>query len=136
LEGSYIPINTMRKYSPDGPAWPMINNDKFLVAHENVVWLINSYVLYTSGVVITGPPLQSIIDPVHPEELKDAVLTLLRGVWAPWQHNADLFKGDEYQSYVVLTMCRALFTLKHSTVVSKLRSTEWAITNLDKNGLN
>ena len=132
LEGSYVPRNVLRRYSANGPAWPMINKDKFLVAHENISWVINSYILYTSGVVITGPSLRSIIDPVHPEELKDAVLTLYRDVWTPWKCNPDLFLGDEYQSFVVLTMCRALYTLKHGTVVSKRRSAEWAISNLNK----
>ena len=132
LEGSYVPRNVLRRYSANGPAWPMTNKDKFVVAHENVVWLINSYVLYTGGVVIAGPSLRTIIDPVQPEELKDAVLTLLRDVWTPWQSNADLFYGDEYQSYVILTMCRALYTIKHGTVNSKRRSAEWAIANLDK----
>lgn len=132
LEGSYVPIDVIRRYSVIGPAWPMINKDKFLVAHENISWVINNYILYTNGVVITGPPPQSIIEPVSSEELKDAVLTLLRDVWTPWQDNSDLFHRNEYQSYVVLTMCRSLYTLKHGTVVSKLRSAEWAITNLDR----
>jgi predicted nucleotidyltransferase len=131
LEGSYIPVDTVRKYSPTGPAWPMVNKKKFLVAHEDASWVINNYILYTSGVVIDGPPLKSVIDAVQPEELKEAVLTVLHA-WAPWQNNASLFHSDEYQSFVVLTMCRALYTLKHGTVVSKPRSAEWAIANLDK----
>jgi hypothetical protein len=132
LEGAYIPLNVVRKYSPTGPASPMTNQQKFLVAHEGAAWVIISYILYTTGVVITGPPLKSIIDPVSPEELRTAILALLRDVWAPWQHNSDLFHRDEYQSFVVLTMCRALYTLKQGTIVSKQLSAEWAIGNLDK----
>ena len=132
LEGSYIPLDVVRKCSPTGPAWPMTNQQKFLVAHENASWVINNDILYTRGVVITGPPLKSIIDSVSPEELKTAVLTLLRDIWSPWQHNSDKFHRDEYQSFVVLTMCRALYTLKHGSVVSKRRSAEWAIATLDK----
>ena len=90
LEGSYIPLNVVRRYSAIGPAWPMTNQQKFLVAHENASWVINNDILYHSGVVITGPPLKSIIDPVNPEELKTAVLTLLRDIWVPWQQNSGL----------------------------------------------
>ena len=132
LEGAYIPLNVVRKYSPTGPAWPMTNQQKFLVAHESASWVISSYILYTAGVVITGPPLKSIIDPVSPEELKTAVLTLLRDVWAPWQHNSNLFHRVEYQSFVVLTMCRAMYTLKYGIVKSKQCSAAWAIANIDK----
>ena len=132
MTGAYIPVNAMRKYSPTDAACPLFNRDEFLVARPDPDWVIHRHVLYTRGVVITGPPIKSIIDPVNPEELKTAVLTLLRDVWAPWQHNSDLFHRDEYQSFVILTMCRALYTLRHGTVVSKRRSAEWAIANLDK----
>ena len=132
LEGSYIPKETVRKYSPDGPAWPMINQDNLLVAHDLCSWVINNYILYNHGIVISGPPLQNVIDHVSPEELMNAVLTLLRDVWTPWQDNVDLFRSDEYQPFVVLTMCKALYTLKHGDVISKKRSAEWAMANLDK----
>ena len=138
LEAAYIPIDAMRVYSPTGPACPLVNMNKlfnqneFLVARPETNWVINRHVLYTKGVVITGSPLQSIIDPVRPEQLQEAALTYLRDDWEPWTHNPDLFVGEGYQPFVVLTMCRALYTLKHGTVASKLRSAEWVIANLDR----
>jgi predicted nucleotidyltransferase len=132
LEGSYVPIDAMRKYNPTGPAVPMTNKDKFLVARQDIDWVINRHILYTSGVVITGPPLQSIIDPVRPEELQEAVLTLIRDRWTPWVHNPDLFLGMGYQPFVVLTMCRALYALEHGTIASKRHSAEWVIAKSDR----
>lgn len=132
LEGSYVPIAAMRVYSPTGPVCPMINEGRFEVARQGIDWVINRHVLYTSSVVIIGPPLQTIIDPVRPEELQEAALTLLRDVWVPWLYNPDFFHGTGYQSFVVLTMCRALYTLEHGTVVSKLHSAEWVMVNSDR----
>ena len=132
LEGAYIPIDAVRAYSPTGPACPLVNKKEFLVDCPESNWVINRHVLYTSGVVITGPPLQTIIDPVRPEQLREAVLTLLHNNWTPWIHNADFFNGAGYQPFVVLTMCRALYTLEHGTVAPKLRSAEWVIANSDR----
>ena len=132
MTGAYIPLDALRKYNPTGPLCPLINRDEFLVASPEIDWVIHRHILYTSGVVITGPPLQSIIDPVCPEELKDAVLTLLRNNWTSLVHHTDIFLGAGHQPFIVLTMCRALYTLKHGSVVSKRRSAEWATANLDK----
>ncbi len=136
LEGAYIPMDAVRVYSPTGPACPLVNKNEFLVACPESDWVINRYILYTRGVVITGAPLQIIIDPVQPEQLREAVLTLLGQNWMPWSTNAALFRSDEYQPYVVLTMCRALYTLRHGTVVSKLQSAEWIIANSDQRWTN
>jgi hypothetical protein len=132
MTGAYIPEDALRKYNPIDAACPLFNRDEFLVARPDPDWVIHRHILYTCGVVITGPPLQNMIDLVCPEELKDAVLTLLRNNWASLLRNTDIFIGAGHQPFIVLTMCRALYTLKHGTVVSKRRSAEWVIANLDK----
>jgi hypothetical protein len=73
-----------------------------------------------------------MIDPVRPEELQEAVRALLRNNWKTLIHNTDIFLGAGHQPFIVLTMCRALYTLSNGTVVSKRRSAEWAIKNLDR----
>jgi predicted nucleotidyltransferase len=132
LEGAYIPIRAMRVYNQTGPACPLVNKKEFLVARPEAHWVLNRHILYTHGVVITGPPLQTIIDPVQPKQLQQAVLTLLNNNWTPWMYNPDLFNGIGYQPFVVLTMCRSLYTLKKGDVASKLRSAEWVLANSDK----
>ena len=132
MTGAYIPVNTMRKYSPTDATCPLFNRDEFLVACPDPDWVIHRHILYNYGITIFGPPIQTIIDPVNPEELKKAVQYLLLHNWMPWSTNADLFNGIGYQPFVVLTMCRALYTLKNGDVVSKKRSAGWAIAELDK----
>jgi hypothetical protein len=132
LEGAYIPINAIRSYNPTGPACPLVNKKEFLVARPESNWVINRHVLYTSGVVITGPSLQTMIDPVTTEQIREAVLTLLRNNWTPWLYNSALFNGTGYQPFVVLTMCRAFYTFMLGDVASKLESADWVITNSDK----
>lgn len=131
LEGAYIPLDALRKYSPTGPACPLVNKYEFLVACPESHWVLNRHILYTSGIVITGPPPQSIIDPIQPEQLKEAVVILLRNNWTRFIYDANLFNGIGYQPFITLTMCRALYTLKHGVVVSKTRSAVWAKSSLN-----
>lgn len=132
LEGSYIPRDAMPRYSPAGPACPMINEGKFEVARHGIDWVINRHILYTSGVVIAGPPLRTMLSPVRPDELSEAALSLLRDRWTPWLHNSDFFVRDGYQPFVVLTVCRALYTLEHGAVASKQCSAEWIRAKSDR----
>jgi hypothetical protein len=132
MTGAYIPMDAMRKYNPTAPACPLFNKDEFLVARPDPDWVIHRHILYTCGVVITGPSLQTMIDPVRPEELQEAVRALLRNNWKTLIHNTDIFLGAGHQPFIVLTMCRALYTLSNGIVVSKPRSAEWAIKNLDR----
>ena len=132
MTGAYIPLDAMRTYSPTGPACPLFNRDEFLVARPDIDWVIHRHVLYTSGITIVGPSLQTIIDPVQPEQLREAAVTLLGDNWTSWVLNTEIFEGEGHQPFIVLTMCRALYTIKHDTVVSKLRSAEWVISNSDR----
>jgi predicted nucleotidyltransferase len=131
MSGAYIPLDAMRAYSPTGPACPLFNRDEFLVARPDIDWVIHRHILYTSGIVITGPPLQGIIDPVRPEQLREAALVLLRD-WIPLVHNTEIFNGEGHQPFFVLTMCRALYTIKTGDVASKRQSAEWVIANSDR----
>lgn len=138
LEGAYIPLDVIRVYSPTDPPYPLVNINRlfnrnvFLVASPEINWVINRHVLYTRGIVITGPPLQSIIDPVQSEQLQEAARTSLHEFYEHWTHNPDLLSAEGVQPFVVLSVCRDLYTLKCSDVASKRRSAEWVIANLDR----
>ena len=131
LEGAYIPKYAMYRYDPSGPSCPMINEGKFRVRRQGIDWVINRHILRTNGVVITGPPLKAMIDFVEPQELRQAASDLLRNLWATWIDDSDFFSHHGYQSFAVLTMCRALYTVKYGKVASKSVSADWARTVLD-----
>jgi predicted nucleotidyltransferase len=132
LQGGYIPIDALRVYSPTDPPCPLVDKDEFLVVRPESNWVINRHILYTSGVVITGPPLQTIIDPVQPKQLREAVLTLLRNNWNRLVDKYDFFLDKGYQPASVLSMCCFLYIMEHGTVASKQLSVEWVIANSDK----
>ncbi len=127
LEGSYIPRGALRRYNPDAAPCPCLNEGKFNLARHGSDWIIQRHILREHGVAVTGPALQTMIDPVQPGELRRAVLGELREWWAPMLDHPDhRLRGSEYQAYAALTMCRALYTLEHGAVVSKPAAARWA----------
>lgn len=69
---------------------------------------------------------QTLIDPVLPNELAQAVRTILNTWYALMLDDPSRLKTRGYQSYTVLTMCRMLYTFAFGAVVSKPLAARWA----------
>jgi hypothetical protein len=126
LEGTYIPQAALRRYEANGPLCPWINEGRFSLERHNSDWVIQRQVLRQGGVVVAGPPLANLIDPVDPEELRQGVLGILKAWWVSKLATPDNFRRSDYQVYAVLTMCRALYTIEKGVIASKPVSARWA----------
>jgi predicted nucleotidyltransferase len=134
LEGSYAPRGELRR--PNGARWFFLDNGSTELvwdAHCNTA-LVRS-VLLAHPVVLAGPPPSELVDPVSPAQLRDeARATLLEyASWAhdphgDWPHDMSAWS----QPYLVLTLCRGLFTLEHGRVGSKHEAAAWAAGALDE----
>ena len=89
------------------------------------------YSIVESGLTLAGPAPHTLIDPIHPDDLRRAVLTILQEWWAPMIHDPVRLRHSGYQSYAILTICRMLYTLQHGAVVSKPAAARWAQAELD-----
>lgn len=130
LEGAYVPQHALRRHEPDAAPCPSINEGEFRVGRLGSDWVIQRHIIREQGVVVAGPAPHSLIDPVQPGDLRQAVLGILSEWWAPMLHSPAWVRGSEYQAFAVLTMCRALYTLHYGSVVSKPISARWAQTAL------
>ncbi len=130
LEGSYIPQGALRRYAPTDPPRPQVNEGRFYLAAHESDWIIQRQILREQGILVTGPDLATMIDPVQPNAVRQAVVEILAAWWAPMLDNATRLQSREYQAYAVLSMCRALYTLQHGSVASKSSSARWAQTTL------
>lgn len=133
LEGTYVWQNAIRRYEPDKAIFPHIERGGTLQVEPHLTdWIIQCHVLREQGVTLVGPPPQSLIDPISPEELQQAVASLLGDWWAAQLEDTHRLEQSGYQVYAILTMCRILYTLAHGTVVSKTVAAHWAQVTLDK----
>ncbi len=127
LECSYVPRDAVRRYDPARARFPEIGVDKpFGVRQHGVDWVIELCIVREHGVALAGPAPRELIDPVAPEELRAAVRALLAGWWTAMLEQPDWFRERRYQAFAVLSMCRALFTLEHGALASKLAAAAWA----------
>jgi len=126
LEGSYISRRALR-HDRRPAAHPYIDRGSVLatVRPETGYWSIHRYVLREHGVVLAGPPPQTLIDPVAPEDLREAVRGILREWWTPMLTEGPLLQNGFYRCYAVLTMSRMLYTLRHGTIVTKPMAARW-----------
>ena len=130
LEGVYIPEGFLPCYNPADPPIPTLNEGQFYLGRQGSDWVIQRNILREQGVVIAGPPLQDMIEPVSPDDLRAAVLAILHEWWQPMLSDPARLEAPGYQPYAVLSMCRTLYTLEHGDIASKGDSARWATTKL------
>jgi len=130
LEGSYIPQHALRRYDPACAMHPNIERGKgelLKMAHHDEGWVIHRAVLLERGIPLAGPAPQTLIDPISPNQLRQAMQAMLPA-WAPKivADAAQMAGHRGYQSFVVLSLCRVLYTLHYGAVVSKHAAARWA----------
>jgi predicted nucleotidyltransferase len=132
LEGSYIPKELIRRHDPDGPPCPAVNEGKFYMDKHGSDWIIQRHVVRESGVIVEGPDPKTLIDPVSPDDIRSAVLGVLKEWWFPMLEDPSWLRdhGSKYHAFAVITMCRALHALEHGTIVSKPRAIAWTTKHL------
>jgi predicted nucleotidyltransferase len=128
LEVSYIPRRALRRYDPSQALHPHLDRGKAQSLHvmqHDSDWVIQRYVVRERGVVLAGPDPQALIDQVSANDLRRAMLTLL---WWPAQFLDDPADLDSrgYQSYIVFSVCRMLYTIEFGAVISKRDAARWA----------
>ena len=127
MEVSYIPRQALRRHAPPDVYHPALRIDgTFAVDGHGSEWVIQRWVIREKGIVMAGPDPRDLIDPVSPDDLRQAQLELLHAWWAPQLEDPFRIRDSEYQAYAVLTMCRALYTLEHGTIATKPAAARWA----------
>jgi hypothetical protein len=127
LEGSYIPLPSLGRHDPTQAPYPRIERGEELRVHKyDSGNIIQRYLLREHGIPLAGPPIQAWIDPVHPDDLRRDVAAIAREWLVPMRDDPLPLRHRGYQAYIVLTICRMLYTLQFGTIVSKPTAARWA----------
>ena len=74
----------LRRFDPNDNLHPHLDRGNgetlHMMRHESD-WIIQRHILRERGIVVTGPDPQTLIDPVSPDELRQAVVDVLP-LWA------------------------------------------------------
>lgn len=136
IEAAYIPRDALRPDAPTAARYPQIEKGGTLVLdHLESGWVVQCYTLRKHGVVVAGPDPRALIDPIDPRDLQRAA-AVHAVIWAEQaRHDSNWLawvRRRENGSFVVLTLCRMLYTLDTGTVASKPVAARWAQGAVDK----
>jgi hypothetical protein len=132
LEGAYVDLAALRRFEPGRPFLTVECETPLRWKVHETSWLIERWVLREKGIALLGPDPKTLIDPISPADLRDAVHRRIRE-WATWAadpHDPEWLPPRSHQAYVVETMCRALYTLAFGELASKRTAAEWAVSAL------
>jgi hypothetical protein len=123
LDIAYISAPALREFGTSPTTMAIISpGEPFHMVEADPGWLMNWYAVQEQGRTLLGPPPHSFSRPIAKDEHIQVVRAQTRN-WLTWVHNARTRKS---QAYVILTMCRALYTHSHGGQVSKRRAAAWA----------
>lgn len=128
IEGSYISLAAIRRFDPDHILHPNIergSDEQLKMTDHGKVWDIHRYVLRERGIVITGPPVHELIDPISADHLRRAMFPLLNGWLTELLNQPQISLSRGSQSYTVLSLCHILYTFEFGDVVSKRTAARW-----------
>ncbi|MHB1356938.1 MAG: aminoglycoside adenylyltransferase domain-containing protein [Anaerolineae bacterium] len=134
LEGSYFSQQALRRWVPTNAPFPNIERgvgERLKMVPDGVGWIIHRCVLREQGIVLAGPDPRTLVDPISPADLQQAMLGIMPGWGAQVAQDLEQIRHRGFQSYVVLTVCRILYTLQHGAIASKTAAARWAQETLD-----
>ena len=123
LELAYISRDGLRDFRRRASTIGIISpGEPFHRLQAGVDWLISWYPLLKEGIALYGPGIETLLGPITTDEYLAAVkahLQAYRGLPDAAPRKRDL-------SYIILTVARGLFTLRHRRAGSKRVAAAWA----------
>lgn len=127
LEGSYMSRVEVRRYDPQKATHPHIRRARADLQWEHHIedWVMLRFVLRNQGLVVAGPALEDLIDPISASDMRVATLALLQNWWAPKVVDKTPLASPFYRCYLTLTLCRMLYTTSTGRIASKPVAAQW-----------
>lgn len=126
IECSYIPLEMLASILPPKAPRPYIGGGMFYPeADYGNEWIINQFFLYKYGIALIGPEFKTLASPVNIADVQKACVRDLHKEWEPKIMDAPYLADSHQQSYVVLNLCRILYTVMQNDAVSKKKAADW-----------
>jgi predicted nucleotidyltransferase len=135
LEVAYIPLQALRRYDAETSVYPHLDRGKGEHLQRKEHWtdcVVQRHVLRELGIALAGPHPATLIDPVSDEDRRQAMHDLLFRWGESLFSDPSQLERRGSQSYVVLSICRILYTLETGAVASKRQASDWAKATLDE----
>jgi predicted nucleotidyltransferase len=129
LEIAYLSVHALRTFKTESSPIGIISpGEPFHIIEAGKDWLMNWYIVQEKGVALFGPPPATLIEPISQDEYVEAVKRHM-AAWRQWS-GPEWMHSRPSQAYAILTVCRALYTVRYGEQPSKIRAAEWAAKEL------
>ncbi len=126
IECSYVPRHMLSSIKPPQTPRPYIGEGIFYPeAPYGNEWIINQYLLYNHGIPLIGPEFKTLVKSIDIEDVRIACIRDLFQEWEPKMRDPEWLSNSHYQSYIVLNLCRILYTATCHTTSTKKASATW-----------
>jgi predicted nucleotidyltransferase len=130
LEGSYIDRGLLRRPDPTRTKLLFLDHgSRELVWDDHCNTAYVRWTLRERGITLAGPDGKTLVEPVPTDVLRDEARARLQE-WVEWALSLSAMNRWQ-QAYIVISLCRLLWTMEHGTVTSKQASGEWGLAALD-----
>jgi hypothetical protein len=128
IECSYVPRAMLSEILPPKQPRPYVGAGIFYPqADYGNEWIINQYFLYRYALPLRGPEFRTLLErPVEMAAVQAACRRDLYREWAPMLDNPSPLADPHVQSYVILNLCRILYTVRTGQALSKRVACQWA----------
>lgn len=125
VEASYTPLAMLGSAAPPREPRPYYSEGVLYEAVYGNEWIINNYLLQRHGVPLAGPDFGTLAPPIGIEDVQKASIRDLFKEWVPKIDDPAYLSSSHYQSYLVLNLCRILYTVMCAEAGSKSASAAW-----------
>lgn len=135
LEVAYVPLRTLRRYDAENSVYPHMDRGKREHLQRKEHWtdcVVQRHVLRERAITLAGPHPATLIDPVSEDDRRQSMRDLVSRWGESLLSDPSQLERRGSQSYVVLSICRILYTLETGAVASKRQAADWARTTLDE----
>jgi hypothetical protein len=127
VECSYVPMELMCERMPPKKPRPWWGFGTFYTAADaGNEWTISQYLLSKHGIALEGPDFRQLIPPLGLEEVRQASVRDLFKEWVPKINHSSWLSNSHHLSYLVLNLCRILYTAIAGGPGSKKVAGQWA----------
>lgn len=126
LECAYLPANMLQNILPPVEPRPYFGGGIFYdQAPYGNEWIINNYLLYEHGIALSGPDFKELSKPIIMIEVQKACIRDLFQEWEPKINDYEWLENSHYQSYLVMNLCRILYTVMCGCAGTKKEAAQW-----------
>jgi predicted nucleotidyltransferase len=98
--------------------------------HPDSGWLIQGHIFREHGVALVGPAPRTLVDPIAPGDLRRTMAASAVEWLEPLLNDSHELHRRGPRTYVVLTLCRILYTVANDAVASKPVAGRYALATL------